>query len=159
MLPGVQKALQVLGRDACILEASPVELTARFLPAARDRQEQHDLMQDPTCTAALIDPCLCHAGLNGLLAADESDLQSDPADEPVASTSKSRRKQEMRYRGKRLLKTGMGSFGLSDMETFWDTRYNMKATLAWNKTTVVLAFRGTASWANAFSDLKAWHAL
>lgn len=62
----------------------------------------------------------------------------------------------MRYRGKRLLKTGMGSFGLSDMETFWDTRYNMKATLAWNKTTVVLAFRGTASWANAFSDLKVW---
>ena len=37
-----------------------------------------------------------------------------------------------------------------------DERLDTKVLMAWSACTVVLAFRGTASLANAWSDLKVW---
>ena len=51
----------------------------------------------------------------------------------------------------------MGVFGLTDMETFWDKQYDTKALLGWNRDTVVLSFRGTNSFTNAWADLKVEH--
>ena len=52
------------------------------------------------------------------------------------------------------LATAMAMYDLSDVQTFWDPQLDTKALLAWSKSNVVLAFRGTASFANAWSDLK-----
>ena len=49
----------------------------------------------------------------------------------------------------------MGEFGLTDLEILWDPALETKALLGWNASTVVLAFRGTASVHNACADLKA----
>ena len=53
-----------------------------------------------------------------------------------------------------LLATAMALYGLTDMACVWDPQLDTKAVLGWNKRMMVLAFRGTASFANAWSDLK-----
>ena len=47
-------------------------------------------------------------------------------------------------------------------EMLWmsaDPVLDTKALLAWNQDTAVLSFRGTASWANACSDIRVWTCL
>lgn len=53
-----------------------------------------------------------------------------------------------------LLAAAMALWGLTDIESFWCPQLDVKAVLGWNQDQVVLAFRGTASFANALSDLK-----
>ena len=48
----------------------------------------------------------------------------------------------------------MSQWGLTDIDSFWDPQLDTKALLGWNREQIVLAFRGTASFANALSDLK-----
>ena len=48
----------------------------------------------------------------------------------------------------------MSLYGLSSFKLFWDPALHTKALLAWNSDTAVLAFRGTASLTNAWSDLQ-----
>ncbi|KAK9801989.1 hypothetical protein WJX73_007271 [Symbiochloris irregularis] len=67
-----------------------------------------------------------------------------------------RRHQWHRQRAQRLLRTAMGVYGLKDLRTFWDEQRDTKALLAWNHSTVVIAFRGTQSIRNAWSDLQVW---
>lgn len=74
----------------------------------------------------------------------------------TAQPHPSKGKETRRARGERLLRTAMGHFGLTDLETFWDRQLDTKALLGWNAQTVVLAFRGTASMRNACSDMKVW---
>ena len=52
------------------------------------------------------------------------------------------------------LATAMALYELTDVQTFWEPQLDTKALLAWNRHRVLLAFRGTASFANAWSDLK-----
>ena len=48
----------------------------------------------------------------------------------------------------------MNMYNLSQFKLFWDPALDTKALLAWNQDTAVLAFRGTASLTNAWSDLQ-----
>ena len=48
----------------------------------------------------------------------------------------------------------MALYGLTDSELFWDKASDTKMLLAWSRTCVVCAFRGTASLNNAMSDLQ-----
>ncbi len=43
---------------------------------------------------------------------------------------------------------------LTNFELFWEKSLDTKMVLAWSKTTVVLAFRGTASMANIVADIQ-----
>ena len=49
----------------------------------------------------------------------------------------------------------MGLYGLEHSEVFWEKALDTKLLLAWNARTIVVAFRGTASVANALADLQA----
>ena len=53
------------------------------------------------------------------------------------------------------LEEGRALYGLTDSELFWDKASDTKMLLAWSRTCVVCAFRGTASLNNAMSDLQA----
>ena len=48
----------------------------------------------------------------------------------------------------------MSLYGLANFKLFWNPSTHTKALLAWNGDTAVLAFRGTVSLTNAFSDLQ-----
>lgn len=48
----------------------------------------------------------------------------------------------------------MSMYSLSSFKLFYDSVLQTKALLAWNRDTAVLAFRGTASLTNAWSDLQ-----
>ena len=52
------------------------------------------------------------------------------------------------------LDTAMALYGLEHSELFWEKALDTKLLMAWNKHTIVLAFRGTASFANALADLQ-----
>ena len=52
------------------------------------------------------------------------------------------------------LEEGMALWGLTDSELFWDQGSDTKMLMAWSRTCVVCAFRGTASLSNAMSDLQ-----
>ena len=52
------------------------------------------------------------------------------------------------------LDTAMSLYGLEHSELFWEKALDTKLLMAWNKHTIVLAFRGTASFANALADLQ-----
>lgn len=53
-----------------------------------------------------------------------------------------------------LFATAMALYNLTDVQPFYDPILETKALLAWNRQQVVLAFRGTASITNAWSDLQ-----
>ncbi|KAK9805215.1 hypothetical protein WJX72_006814 [[Myrmecia] bisecta] len=50
----------------------------------------------------------------------------------------------------------MSLYKLQHFELIWEKKLDTKCLVAWNEDTVVLAFRGTASVANACADLKLW---
>lgn len=52
------------------------------------------------------------------------------------------------------LETALGLYGLEHSELFWEKALDTKLLLAWNRDTIVIAFRGTASLANALADLQ-----
>ncbi|KAL0026556.1 hypothetical protein WJX77_006522 [Trebouxia sp. C0004] len=54
------------------------------------------------------------------------------------------------------LHTAMGLYKLTDSELFWELQLDTRCLMGWNASTIVLAFRGTASMANALADLQAW---
>lgn len=47
-------------------------------------------------------------------------------------------------------------FGLEHFDIVWEKKTNAKAVIGWNSSTVVVAFRGTASVSNLLSDLQVW---
>ncbi len=47
-------------------------------------------------------------------------------------------------------------FGFTGFEAFHDIRSDTRALLSWRDGLLLLAFRGTASAANALTDVKAW---
>ena len=53
------------------------------------------------------------------------------------------------------LETAMALYGLEHSELFWEKALDTKLLMAWNSNTIVMAFRGTASFANALADLQA----
>ncbi|KAK9804066.1 hypothetical protein WJX73_001449 [Symbiochloris irregularis] len=55
-----------------------------------------------------------------------------------------------------LIRLGMLQYGLTHIEDFWSEQLDTKVLVAWQRNLVLLAFRGTASLANAKSDLKVW---
>ncbi len=48
----------------------------------------------------------------------------------------------------------MSLYGLEESELFWEKKLDTKLLLAWNRNTFVVAFRGTASLANALADVQ-----
>ncbi|KAK9814194.1 hypothetical protein WJX72_002000 [[Myrmecia] bisecta] len=56
----------------------------------------------------------------------------------------------------RSLDLAMSLYKLQHFELIWERKLDTKCLVAWNEDTVVLAFRGTASVANACADLKLW---
>ena len=52
------------------------------------------------------------------------------------------------------LETAMSLYGLEESELFWEKKRDTKLLLAWNRNTFVVAFRGTASLANAMADVQ-----
>ena len=52
------------------------------------------------------------------------------------------------------LHTSMEMYGLTDSELFCELKRDTRCLMGWSDTTIVLAFRGTASMTNALSDLQ-----
>ena len=52
------------------------------------------------------------------------------------------------------LQTAMSMYGLTDNELFSELKRDTRCLMGWNNNTIVLAFRGTASMTNAFSDVQ-----
>ena len=48
----------------------------------------------------------------------------------------------------------MALYKLEHSELFWEKALDTKLLLAWNRDTIMLVFRGTASLANALADLQ-----
>ncbi|CAL8466201.1 g5737 [Coccomyxa elongata] len=54
------------------------------------------------------------------------------------------------------LDVGMKLFGLEHSELFWEKALDTKLLMSWNNNRILIAFRGTASLANALADVQAW---
>ena len=52
------------------------------------------------------------------------------------------------------LPTALGLYGLTHSELLWELQLDTRCLLGWNDCKIVLAFRGTASISNAWSDLQ-----
>ena len=52
------------------------------------------------------------------------------------------------------LPTALGLYGLTHSELLWELQLDTRCLLGWNNSKIVLAFRGTASISNAWSDLQ-----
>lgn len=52
------------------------------------------------------------------------------------------------------LGTAMSLYELTDTELFWDMQSDTRCLMGWNNDQIVLAFRGTASLRNVWSDLQ-----
>ncbi len=48
----------------------------------------------------------------------------------------------------------MKLFGLEHSELFWEKALDTKLLMAWNNSRIFIAFRGTASLANALADVQ-----
>ena len=53
-----------------------------------------------------------------------------------------------------LLDTAMSLYNLEHSELYWEKAQDTKLLIAWNHDTIVIAFRGTSSMANALADLQ-----
>jgi hypothetical protein len=52
------------------------------------------------------------------------------------------------------LEGAMALYNLENFELLWERKLDTKALMAWNDNTVVLSFRGTASFRNVLADIK-----
>ena len=52
------------------------------------------------------------------------------------------------------LRTALGLYNLTDSELFWELQLDTRCLMGWSDSTIVVAFRGTASIKNALSDLQ-----
>ena len=52
------------------------------------------------------------------------------------------------------LRTALGLYHLTDSELFWELQLDTRCLVGWSQSTIVVAFRGTASMKNALSDLQ-----
>ena len=52
------------------------------------------------------------------------------------------------------LQTSMEMYGLTDSELFCELKRDTRCLMGWSNSTIVLAFRGTASMTNALSDVQ-----
>lgn len=48
----------------------------------------------------------------------------------------------------------MQKYGLQHLELFWEKALDTKLLMAWSDKVIVMAFRGTASLANALADVQ-----
>ena len=55
------------------------------------------------------------------------------------------------------LEGAMALYNLENFELMWERKLDTKALMAWNEDTVVLSFRGTASFRNVLADIKVRH--
>ena len=55
------------------------------------------------------------------------------------------------------LQRAMDMYDLTDSELFCEVRRDTRCLMGWSDSTIVLAFRGTASMTNALSDLQVSH--
>ena len=53
-----------------------------------------------------------------------------------------------------LLDTAMSLYNLEHSELYWEKAQDTKLLITWNHDTIVIAFRGTSSMANALADLQ-----
>ena len=52
------------------------------------------------------------------------------------------------------LPTALGLYGLTNSELLWELQLDTRCLMGWSDSKIVLAFRGTASITNAWSDLQ-----
>ena len=52
------------------------------------------------------------------------------------------------------METALGLYNLDHFELLWAPAEDTKCIMAWNRTVIVLAFRGTASLHNVLADLQ-----
>ncbi|KAL0050037.1 hypothetical protein WJX82_003243 [Trebouxia sp. C0006] len=52
--------------------------------------------------------------------------------------------------------TALSLYKLTRSQSFWETKQDTRCLVGWGNSTVVVAFRGTASMKNALADLQAW---
>ena len=52
------------------------------------------------------------------------------------------------------LHTALTLYSLTDSNLFWELQRDTRCLLGWNDSTIVVAFRGTASMTNALSDIQ-----
>ncbi|KAA6429424.1 MAG: hypothetical protein FRX49_00818 [Trebouxia sp. A1-2] len=54
------------------------------------------------------------------------------------------------------VETALSLYKLTHSQSFWETKQDTRCLVGWGNSTVVVAFRGTASMKNALADLQAW---
>ncbi|KAL3155310.1 hypothetical protein ABBQ38_010874 [Trebouxia sp. C0009 RCD-2024] len=54
------------------------------------------------------------------------------------------------------LDTALSLYNMTDSQSFWEIQQDTRCLIGWGSSTVVVAFRGTASMKNALADLQAW---
>ncbi|KAL3143143.1 hypothetical protein ABBQ38_003412 [Trebouxia sp. C0009 RCD-2024] len=54
------------------------------------------------------------------------------------------------------LDTALSLYNMTDSQSFWELQQDTRCLIGWGGSTVVVAFRGTASMKNALADLQAW---
>ena len=52
------------------------------------------------------------------------------------------------------LHTALSLYSLTDSDLVWELQRDTRCLLGWNNSTIVVAFRGTASMTNALSDIQ-----
>ena len=52
------------------------------------------------------------------------------------------------------LRTALSLYSLTDSYLFWELQRDTRCLLGWNDSTIIVAFRGTASMTNALSDIQ-----
>jgi hypothetical protein len=62
--------------------------------------------------------------------------------------------EEVDQKGAFTLEVGMPLYGLQHLEMLWEPLHDTKCLVAWNSSTILLAFRGTVSLKNALSDAQ-----
>ena len=52
------------------------------------------------------------------------------------------------------LDTALSLYNMTDCQSFWETEQDTRCLVGWGSSTIVVAFRGTASMKNALADLQ-----
>ncbi|KAL3149444.1 hypothetical protein ABBQ32_002237 [Trebouxia sp. C0010 RCD-2024] len=150
-------AMRVWEQEVAWTEADkPIKLAARALTVPND----HKLNQEPifcfeTMMHMLYWSCLVYDHKRGTVQHQRrvSKLQETP---PKGMEKPCLQPQQQAAKTTLDLRTALGLYSLTDSNLFWELQRDTRCLLGWNDSTIVVAFRGTASMTNALSDIQAW---
>ena len=98
---------------------------------------------------------------NGLKKAprEQQPFQQNPQHTPQQTPQQNPQQQKLEgtsftARTTLTLNTALSLYNMTDCQSFWETEQDTRCLIGWGSSTVVVAFRGTASMKNALADLQ-----